>query len=260
MKKIGRNEPCPCGSGKKYKNCCFKKDNYLRNLPDDALIRLKEEFSKYNQEDLIKTLAALSICPENQSQYIRLEIATQIACSNINCGNKIITIHDLNELFLKYLPSKGPIGLLEDSLDTLFTNNILFFKNNVIFNGPSTSDYYVLQEILNCIHSNSSSFSNEFLEYFYQTSMFILSLSDYIAKKSGHKRYEDIDNRFRQEIFFPDIDELEYLKNSVTLNDNEMKNRMEKAVSEGTHFTNYGTAIAHMNGILKRSISPIYKK
>jgi hypothetical protein len=21
---IGRNEPCPCGSGKKYKNCCFK--------------------------------------------------------------------------------------------------------------------------------------------------------------------------------------------------------------------------------------------
>lgn len=23
-KKIGRNQPCPCGSGKKYKNCCRK--------------------------------------------------------------------------------------------------------------------------------------------------------------------------------------------------------------------------------------------
>ncbi|MFR6395306.1 MAG: SEC-C metal-binding domain-containing protein [Oscillospiraceae bacterium] len=22
MQKIGRNDPCPCGSGKKYKNCC----------------------------------------------------------------------------------------------------------------------------------------------------------------------------------------------------------------------------------------------
>jgi SWIM/SEC-C metal-binding protein len=22
VKKAGRNEPCPCGSGKKYKNCC----------------------------------------------------------------------------------------------------------------------------------------------------------------------------------------------------------------------------------------------
>ena len=24
--KIGRNDPCPCGSGKKYKNCCGKED------------------------------------------------------------------------------------------------------------------------------------------------------------------------------------------------------------------------------------------
>ncbi|MCA1786995.1 MAG: SEC-C domain-containing protein, partial [Desulfobacteraceae bacterium] len=23
--KIGRNDPCPCGSGKKYKNCCRNK-------------------------------------------------------------------------------------------------------------------------------------------------------------------------------------------------------------------------------------------
>jgi len=22
--KVGRNQPCPCGSGKKYKNCCGK--------------------------------------------------------------------------------------------------------------------------------------------------------------------------------------------------------------------------------------------
>ncbi|HHL2060062.1 TPA: SEC-C metal-binding domain-containing protein, partial [Clostridium perfringens] len=22
--KVGRNEPCPCGSGKKYKKCCGK--------------------------------------------------------------------------------------------------------------------------------------------------------------------------------------------------------------------------------------------
>jgi len=23
--KVGRNEPCPCGSGKKYKKCCLNK-------------------------------------------------------------------------------------------------------------------------------------------------------------------------------------------------------------------------------------------
>lgn len=25
--KAGRNDPCPCGSGKKYKQCCWQKDN-----------------------------------------------------------------------------------------------------------------------------------------------------------------------------------------------------------------------------------------
>jgi len=24
-KRVGRNDPCPCGSGKKYKNCCMRK-------------------------------------------------------------------------------------------------------------------------------------------------------------------------------------------------------------------------------------------
>ncbi|HIE29092.1 TPA: hypothetical protein EYP66_17605 [Candidatus Poribacteria bacterium] len=28
MAKIGRNILCPCGSGKKYKNCCAAKKNY----------------------------------------------------------------------------------------------------------------------------------------------------------------------------------------------------------------------------------------
>ena len=26
--KIGRNDPCPCGSGKKYKNCCLSSGKY----------------------------------------------------------------------------------------------------------------------------------------------------------------------------------------------------------------------------------------
>jgi preprotein translocase subunit SecA len=26
--KIGRNEPCPCGSGKKYKHCCLSSGKY----------------------------------------------------------------------------------------------------------------------------------------------------------------------------------------------------------------------------------------
>ena len=44
MKKPGRNEPCPCGSGKKYKQCCQRHDEIqavqarsLRKLNADAI-------------------------------------------------------------------------------------------------------------------------------------------------------------------------------------------------------------------------------
>ena len=38
MSKIGRNDPCPCGSGKKYKKCCLAQDDKRRieeTRPDD---------------------------------------------------------------------------------------------------------------------------------------------------------------------------------------------------------------------------------
>lgn len=31
--KVGRNEPCPCGSGKKYKHCCYAKDSVKHEEP-----------------------------------------------------------------------------------------------------------------------------------------------------------------------------------------------------------------------------------
>jgi uncharacterized protein len=30
VEKVGRNDPCPCGSGKKYKNCCLQKQQAKR--------------------------------------------------------------------------------------------------------------------------------------------------------------------------------------------------------------------------------------
>ncbi len=40
------------------------------------------------------------------------------------------------------------------------------------------------------------------------------------------------------------------------LNDREMKYRIKQSLDSGTPITNYGMAIAHMNGILKRSLRP----
>lgn len=28
VEKLGRNDPCPCNSGKRYKNCCLTKQSF----------------------------------------------------------------------------------------------------------------------------------------------------------------------------------------------------------------------------------------
>lgn len=33
-RKVGRNDPCPCGSGKKYKNCCLLWGNFEKPVPE----------------------------------------------------------------------------------------------------------------------------------------------------------------------------------------------------------------------------------
>ena len=50
--KIGRNAPCPCGSRKKYKNCCLRKETM--SIPDRIKQAVKE--SEYN-EDIGNVLA-----------------------------------------------------------------------------------------------------------------------------------------------------------------------------------------------------------
>ncbi len=35
--KVGRNDPCPCGSGRKYKNCCEGKATAKEALTSKAL-------------------------------------------------------------------------------------------------------------------------------------------------------------------------------------------------------------------------------
>lgn len=55
--KVGRNSPCPCGSGKKYKRCCMERDKAMAAaakeppFSKDAILRKQKEFC----EEKVKT-------------------------------------------------------------------------------------------------------------------------------------------------------------------------------------------------------------
>ncbi|RQD74209.1 MAG: hypothetical protein D5R97_08195 [Candidatus Syntrophonatronum acetioxidans] len=45
-KKIGRNDPCPCGSGKKYKKCCLNKKDFVREQKKATQLMEEERFKE----------------------------------------------------------------------------------------------------------------------------------------------------------------------------------------------------------------------
>ncbi len=62
-KKLGRNDPCRCGSGKKYKNCCFVKDNTPASLRKIKASWIKpsspeSQFSPQEQDLMERTFGA----------------------------------------------------------------------------------------------------------------------------------------------------------------------------------------------------------
>ena len=49
--KIGRNDPCPCGSGKKYKNCCIGQDFIF---PQAEIEQLRQEYKETRSQAAFK--------------------------------------------------------------------------------------------------------------------------------------------------------------------------------------------------------------
>ncbi len=48
--KADRNEPCPCGSGKKYKKCCMQ----TQEIKENAERSLREKILEFSREPLFK--------------------------------------------------------------------------------------------------------------------------------------------------------------------------------------------------------------
>ena len=73
MGKIGRNEPCPCGSGLKYKKCCLQKESDSRALgagQEVVRVSLNDEVREIQQ-------AAIEGRPELRALGVFILFATQ---------------------------------------------------------------------------------------------------------------------------------------------------------------------------------------
>ena len=74
--KIGRNDPCPCGSGKKYKQCCLKRMN--RSEYDMIREAVTENQSSDKIADLLCNLYRYMNEKKNDSEVKEIEALSKL--------------------------------------------------------------------------------------------------------------------------------------------------------------------------------------
>ena len=114
--KIGRNSPCICGSGKKYKNCCLlltnrtaynvSKNMFPENVNSDFdyvkinANKLYERLRKYKYSDLVKAIFCINLWRRNRSALTQLLTLNYVLTIDKPFGNKDINgYNDLENLY-----------------------------------------------------------------------------------------------------------------------------------------------------------------
>ena len=82
MPKTGRNDPCPCGSGKKYKHCCLEKDRAAELAPAIAQ-RVALQAQKANEVALRK---------DYQVELLQSQVALQQAQALDAASNAVVDL------------------------------------------------------------------------------------------------------------------------------------------------------------------------
>lgn len=199
--KIGRNDPCPCGSGKKYKKCCLSKFTENSNDLDNHIIpkNLKIDYGKpilnenfYNSNKLIELSAQRFLYSNLLSPELE-KIAFQISSSLINRAK------NEEELIERANDARDLINLMNQNLDILnhvpFIEKALQFKETFIpllfdeLKKPKDDAFIELS--IKIIHRTSSDYSTEIINLIitnlnqaYQISQFCMLLGFYPTPES----------------------------------------------------------------------------
>ncbi|HEU5291810.1 MAG TPA: SEC-C metal-binding domain-containing protein, partial [Cyclobacteriaceae bacterium] len=228
MAKPNRNDPCPCGSGEKFKKCCIDVPGLFRNWPETEgpIDKMLPTFlTKHDSIDLIKSFSALSILPENHGKNIRLELAAIHALHAFNTSPKQPSKSDL-EAFMNEDYSSH---YLEDPPTNLFTDLISYHGGDyLIFPGITETGSFILANLLTAInHWPDTELPKQFKTNCHHGIMFILSISDAIASSMGYTRYQN-GKPNKEPIEFPSDGLFDHSRRAVEFSREQMENLLRE--------------------------------
>ncbi len=136
MARIGRNQPCSCGSGKKYKKCCYEKNNlsqillakgFGKNLPKDIVITTNTQQEKMSEVFLEFAEPLIDECENEKTFYNALQICAVAWNSSFLSPeerNKLI-----DESFNKYINDNNEREIAKEILSKMLERKEKKFQN-----------------------------------------------------------------------------------------------------------------------------------
>jgi len=176
-KKIGRNAPCPCGSGKKFKKCCYGKDRFSQPkdykeihhiLPPYEKIDYGEPLldEKFFRRHTVHEISAQRLFYSNLLMPEVEAIALLISNQMIDRGSEEAKLIERTE------DVKALIDIMEKGLDTLnygkLVKKLLRYKETSVFmiieelKQPKNDAF--LEIAIRVIHGSQVNYSEAILE------------------------------------------------------------------------------------------------
>jgi SEC-C motif len=223
MAKVGRNEPCPCGSGKKYKKCHGGPDS----APPTAALAAMEEWVRETEEiddrnferigsmydelcselgafeliSCITAIAALSTAAENRNCMVRLDALLHLAA--IHCkGTQQIRVVALDRWPNKLLAHTA-ISRREDPAEDVAVGNVMTsFGNYRVFLGDSSNPDYYAQDVLDALTR-----APQVVDTLRAECLSLLKVSDLLVTRRGYERNAGEPESEASDAWLPSSDE-----------------------------------------------------
>lgn len=207
-KKIGRNNPCPCGSGKIFKHCHLNQEVMAASETVSPAKPAKMTFDKlladYNSVQILGLLAALQLHPSNHGRNFRMEQLCLTTLRQFNSSDErpLASWEQLKNVVEGYTDG----AMMEEPLSNAFTEIAVFEEGNyIVYPGIYDGFTDILNHLTECIFLHRHGLNKEFVKTVRDAIGLLLFMSNSTAHDAGHIPY--LFTKGKRNIEFPEYDD-----------------------------------------------------
>ncbi len=188
MEKIGRNDLCPCGSGKKYKKCHLRGTHKDITAPQKNKVNMNFDnlLNTHNSIQILGLLGALQLHVENHGRNFRFE---QLCLATLrkfdpNDIKQLATWGQLKNSIENYTDG----AMMEDPLSNAYTETAIFQEGNyIVYPGIYDGFTEILNNLTECIFLHKHNLNEDFVNNVKDAVGLLLLMSNQAARNAGHK-------------------------------------------------------------------------